>query len=348
LSVDVHTFVAPALECVYNESLEAFRSHWRRIEAEHLVMTRPTPGVGDWRSSYLRLRTSELFNADPPGPSTAPFPATGTFPSLEPGILHDNPRGRLKAMDRIGTSVQCISPALSLDLDVPLGPEVSRTIFDAYNRYVSSYCEAAPDRLKSVLQLHGHEPYWSVGQLEEMAGYASTAAVTLHLPAKIVPDSPHFTPIWDAIEQSGLPLLHRPGAGTPWWTPQRLLSYLALSGVLDRYPRLELVFAGWPAGWLADWCDAHSGSLVRYLEDGSVYVAIDAGETHEDVLRAIDACGDRCLVWQSSFPFCAESDPTTQLAWLPQGSRDRILFENPARCFGLGDPSGRPVAPVNA
>jgi predicted TIM-barrel fold metal-dependent hydrolase len=341
LSVDVHTFVAPALECVYDESLEAFRSHWRRIEAEHLVITRPTPGVGDWTSSYLRLRSTELFKPDPPGASTAGFPTAKTsHAELEAGILHDNAGGRLRAMDALGTSVQCISPALLLDLDVALGSEISRTIFDAYNRYVSSYCDARPDRLKSVLQLHGHEPYWSVGQLEEMAEHASTAAVTLHLPAKIVPDSPHFTPIWEAIERADLPLLHRPGAGTPWWTPQRMLSYLALSGVLDRYPRLRLVFAGWPAGWLADWCESHTGSLLRYLEEGSVYVAIDAEETREDVLRVIDACGDRCLVWQSHFPFRAESDGATQLAWLPQETRDRILFDNPATCFGLGDRSG--------
>jgi predicted TIM-barrel fold metal-dependent hydrolase len=342
LSVDVHTYVAPALERIYDESLEAFRSHWRRIEDGHLVITRPTPGVGDWHSSYLRLRSSELFRPDPPGASAAGFPTAGApLGDLEAGILHDNPAGRLRAMDRLGTSVQCVSPALPLDVDLALGPEVSRTIFDGYNRYVTSYCAAAPERLKAVLQLHGHEPYWSAQQLAEMADDPSAVAVTVHLPAKVVPDSPHFTPLWEAVEAAGLPLLHRPSAGTPWWTPQRLLSYLASTGVLDRYPRLRLVFAGWPAGWLADWCEAHSGSLLRYLQDGMAYVAIDADEAQEDVQRAIDACGEGALVWQSHFPFRADPGADARLTWLPQASRERILFDNAATCLGLG--SGVPA-----
>jgi predicted TIM-barrel fold metal-dependent hydrolase len=335
LTVDIHTFVAPALECVYNQSSESLRSHWPQIE-QHVALTRPTPGVGDWPTSYLRIGSTDMFHPEERGPSPAPFPGVGaTSGDLEPGILHDNPSGRVRAMDRLGTSVQVISPALALDVDGPLGSEVTRTVLDAYNRYLLLYCAVAPDRLKAVVQLHGHEPHWSAQQLEETADDDAAVALTLHLPPKIVPDSPYFAPIWQAVERAGLPLLHRPSAGTSWWTPQRLLSYLALTGILDRYPGLRLIFAGWPPGWVADWCESHSTSLLRYLTEGRVHVGIDARETPEDVQRTIDAAGEHCLLWQSHFPFGDAYDADEQLAFLDAGTRDRVARANAAACLGL-------------
>src|SRR5207248_572928 len=117
-------------------------------------------------------------------------------------------------------------------VDRELGFHVSRTMFDAYNRYVLAYCAAAPDRLRAVVQLHGAEPYWSVRQLEDVGSDPALAAVTLHLPPRIAPDARDFQPIWRAIEELGLPVLHRPGIGSPVWTPTRLVSHLVLGGVL--------------------------------------------------------------------------------------------------------------------
>lgn len=332
VTVDIHTFVAPALECVYNQSSESLRSHWPRIE-QHLALTRPTPGVGDWPTSYLRLASADVFHPDEAGASPAPFPPTGSsLGDLEPGVLHDNPAGRLAAMDRLGVAVHLISPALTLDVDGPLGTEVTRTLLDAYNRYLLLYCSVAPDRLKAAIQLHGHEPHWSAQQLDEVRADDAVAAVTVHLPPKIVPDSPYFAPIWQAVERAGLPLLHRPSAGTSWWTPQRLLSYLALTGILERYPGLRLIFAGWPSGWLAPWCEGHATSLLRYLAEGRVHVAIDAGESPEDIRRIVDLAGEDCLLWQSRFPFGGAGEPLDRV---DAALRERILGANAAACLGL-------------
>jgi predicted TIM-barrel fold metal-dependent hydrolase len=333
-TVDIHTFVAPALECVYQESSEALRSHWPRIE-EYLALTCPTPGVGDWPSSYLRVgNAAAASRGDERGASPAPFPLAAAELEPEQGILHDNPAGRLRAMDELGTSTHVISPALRLDVDDHIGSQVTRMVLDAYNRYVISYCAAAPNRLKAVVQLHGHEPHWSGDQLEEMAEAESVAAFTLRLLPKIAPDSPYFTPIWRAVAQTGLPLLHRPLAGMAWWTPRRLLSYLSQTGILDTYPDLKLIFAGWPAGWVAGWCEAPSSLLLRYATEGRVFVGIDASESAEDVRRIVDVAGDGWLLWQTGFPF--GSDGADELSFLPEASRDKVLAGNATACLARG------------
>ncbi len=326
MTVDVHTFVAPALECVYDDSSEALRSYWPEIE-QHMALTRPTPGVGDWPASYLRIA-----DADGDGPSRAPFPSAGrtTF-DPEPGVLHDNAAGRLRAMDRLDVAAHVVSPALKLDVDDTIGSHVSRMLLDAYNRYAIRYCAAAPERLGAVVQLHGHEPHWSADQLDELAQADSVVAFSLRLLPRIAPDSPYFAPIWQAIERTGLPLLHRPSEATSWWTPRRLLSYLALTGILERQPELKLIFAGWPAGWMADWLEAPASLLLRYATAGRVFVGLDPAETPQDVRRILDAAGDGWLLWQSGFPF--GSDEQAPLASLAPATRERVLAENAVACL---------------
>lgn len=322
MTIDVHTYVAPALECVYDDSSEALRSHWERIE-RRMALTRPTPGVGDWPAPYLRISD----DADPAGATRAPFPpARARAVKPEAGVLHDNPRGRLRAMDRSGVGAHVISPALRLDVDDAIGPHVTRMLLDAYNRYLLGYCETAPERLLAVLQLHGHEPHWSADQLDELSQSRAAAAFSLRLLPRIAPDSPYFAPIWRAIDRTWLPLLHRPTAGTSWWTPPRLLSYLSQTGILARHPGLKVVFAGWPSGWVADWCEAPDGLLVRHASEGRVLVGLDPAEAPQDVRRMIDAAGDGWLLWQSGFPFGGDGD--AWLAGLPDSSRARILAHN--------------------
>jgi predicted TIM-barrel fold metal-dependent hydrolase len=110
-----------------------------------------------------------------------------------------------------------------------------------------------------------------------------------------------------------------------------MLSYLALTGILDSHPNLKLIFAGWPAGWMADWLEAPASLLLRYAGEGRVYVGLDPAETPEDVRRIVGAAGDGWLLWQSGFPFGADED--TPLATLPDASRDKVLSANAAACL---------------
>ena len=152
-TVDTHTYVMPAMELVYNESSDVMRSHWSRIE-QHLALTMPIPGLGDWPTPYLRVQEYDgILEGLLTSRQLHPLPTLASpVLDLDFGILHDNPMGRLKAMDRLGSGVHVINPALRLDVDAELGSAVTRTILAAYNRYAVWYCSHAPERLKTVIQ----------------------------------------------------------------------------------------------------------------------------------------------------------------------------------------------------
>ena len=97
-------------------------------------------------------------------------------------------------------------------------------------------------------------------------------------------DDPDLHPIWAAMGDADLPLLHHsffyeppyfPGYRDVWghvaiaraaahpWGAQRLLGYVILSGLLDQFPNLRIGFAECSGGWLPAW-------LVRLEGPGRV------------------------------------------------------------------------------
>ncbi|WP_028922483.1 amidohydrolase family protein [Pseudonocardia acaciae] len=236
--VDLCGYVLPAAELLYERGDGPLRGHWSRLEA-HLEPTAVTPGVGDWTRPYLRF----VRDAGP----ALPRPPAGRD-DVEPGVLHDNPSGRLRALDRVGIDVQFIHPGPGVDAVSSLGVDVAVALLAAYNRYVTTYCEADPDRLKAVVQVLGAEPAWSASEIRDLAADPSVAGVTVHLPVDVSPDHRNFDGVWDALEQTGLPLVYRPGSAARLWAPPRLASYLHHTGVLDRWPGVRMILVHAPVG----------------------------------------------------------------------------------------------------
>lgn len=205
-----------------------------------------TPGIGDWTSSYLRL-VSRPGHAQTPRWPREPV----AHDDLEPGVLHDNPLGRLRALDARGIDEQLLHPG-GLDAATTFAPEEGAAFMAAYNRYITSYCEANPERLKAVIQVHGQEPIWAAREIREWADHPAVAGVTVHLMADVTPDHPNFATVWDAIAATELTVYWRPGALARLWPPARLLSYLQGSGVLDRWPGLRFAFVGFTEAIDAD------------------------------------------------------------------------------------------------
>jgi len=171
-TIDLQAYVAPAMELVYEAGTPAFRGQWPKIEAM-LELAAPVRGTGDWTAPYLYL-PSQPVRADAGGWPRPALPHGVELPEaalddVEPGVLHDNPRGRLRAMDRAGVACQVISPGQSIEACIGLPSTLAAGVLGAYNRYILSYCAYAPDRLKAVLQVHAGEPHWSAREIEELA-----------------------------------------------------------------------------------------------------------------------------------------------------------------------------------
>ncbi|MGZ4231344.1 MAG: amidohydrolase family protein [Solirubrobacteraceae bacterium] len=337
--IDVHAYVGPAMELIYETATPEFRGQWAMIE-QMLELAEPIPGIGDWDAPYLYLPPQPHQSV--PGAWPEPvFPAGVEPPAvplndIEPRVLHDNPGGRLAAMDRAGVTCQVISPGPSIDACIGLPSNIAAGVLGAYNRYILSYCGHAPDRLKAVLQLHAGEPHWSAREVEDLVSDECVAAVAICMPVKLAPDARDLQPLWDALDRTRTPVLQRPGIAARVWTPERLLTYLNLTGVLARYPHLRIGFAGSGV--------AHLGSLTKVLSNGhrefrgdgapKFYLTANGGDSAAEIAAAVAAMGAECLLWESRFPYCNGSySPGPALERLDSAQRTAVLGENARRYF---------------
>ncbi len=331
--VDFGGWVAPAMELIYEQGTPAFRGQWPRIEAM-LELAALRPGRGDWPHPSLALPAVAARPArhDPWRLSDQdPLVAPGS--PVVAGVLHDNPAGRVAALQAAGVALQLISPGPSLDACVRLPANLAAGVFAAYNRYVVDYCREDPQRLGAVLQLHGSEPSFSAQEVAELRGEPSVRAVSLCLAVRIAPDDRQFDPLWQALQDADLPLLHRPSFCARVWSPGRLLSYLHGSGVLERFPGLRV---GLTAGESERSGSDLSRSISRAVggpgELGSRLFAVASSPE----LEAGCDCADGML-WASDFPLRGSLEAELQqVRRLLGGGAQSALVASPRRFLAGG------------
>ncbi len=331
--VDVGGWVAPAMELIYEQGTPAFRGQWPRIEAL-LDLAPLRPGQGDWPHPSLELRAAAARPAhhDPWRLSGEDRPAVAG-PPVAAGMLHDNPAGRVAALAQAGVALQLISPGPSLDACLGLPANLAAGVFAAYNRYVVDYCREDPQRLGAVLQLQGSEPRWSAQEVAELRGETSVRAVSLCLAVRIAPDDRQFDPLWEALQDADLPLLHRPSFCARVWSPGRLLSYLRGAGVLERFPGLRVGLA--------------AGESERTASDLARSIARATGEDGELGSRLFAVAsspqfGDGCdgadgMLWASDHPLrgSLQSELERVRGILGAGAPS-VLVAAPRRFLGTG------------
>jgi predicted TIM-barrel fold metal-dependent hydrolase len=354
--IDTDTHVGPnveTLEAYAGPTLQARWEelrpyYWKVTEGHHLSID-PWPfkrqmgapsaeeaGAGAGAASSLKAAVTNLYEAKP-----------------EPEVQNENVAGRLRDMDREGADIHLVIPATFATAVSALEVELACEIYAAYHRYLDHYCSFDTNRLKGALLVSGADPEWSAREIKQYASEPWLAAVMPVLPEGLPIDDPSLHPIWRAMDDSDLGILHHsffyeppyfPGYRDVWgnivvaraaahpWGAQRLLGYLLLSGLLDEYPNLRIGFAECSAGWLPGWItrlefQAHylrtalperKHGPLEYVQMGRVFAGIEPYEGAGMAQGIIDVLGDGCMMYQSDYPhgqclFPASPDP--YLSW---------------------------------
>ncbi|MCU1346652.1 MAG: putative amidohydrolase [Acidimicrobiia bacterium] len=139
------------------------------------------------------------------------------------------------------------------------------------------------------------------------------------------------------------------GFRTALTLPRRILWQLMLGGVLDRHPRLQLVFteirADWVPATLATleqyFADGHAGLALtpRQYWDRHVWIAPSSMRQGEVAMRH-DVGVDR-IMFGTDYPHPEGTWPNTQewirhaFAGVPEAEARLMLGENTVRCYGL-------------
>jgi predicted TIM-barrel fold metal-dependent hydrolase len=182
-----------------------------------------------------------------------------------------DPAERLKDMDAEGidTSLFFHSRAMSL---VRMEDKAFFTrCMDVYNEWLAELCATSPDRLVGVGILPTiYEPDATRDYIQKMKGLGLKALEIPSAPKNVPYNSSKMEPMWEAIAESGIPVMFHIGAYlefrgkgatganlTKNLGPYRpLWSILAFSGILERHPDLKAVFCeggtSWVAGTLQD------------------------------------------------------------------------------------------------
>ena len=154
------------------------------------------------------------------------------------------------------------------------------------------------------------------------------------------PDDRQFDPLWEALQDADLPLLHRPSFCARVWSPGRLLAYLHGAGVLDRYPGLRIgLSAGESERSASDLARSISRAVPRGEEVGSRLFAV-ASATQLDA-----GCdGPTGMLWASDFPLRSSLQSELERARRVLGPGAPSVLGTSPRRF-LGTAAQRAVAP---
>jgi uncharacterized protein len=292
-------------------------------------------------------------------------------------VAEDNAHGRLRDMDLEGRDIDFIIPGPWAYGAPALAPHLARGLFRAYHRYMADYCAADARRLKSMILALGTDPAGSAQVIKEHAGEDWVAAVWPLLPEGTPVDDPDLEPIWAAANEADLPIMFHsftietpyfPGYRDIWdnpamgrcagqtWGGQRFLSFMLMSGILDRYPRLRVGTLESGHGWLPHWLvrltrqiDYVRGSVsptlehtpVEYARMGRVFCSIDFSEGVALTKATIDLLGDHVLMFASDYPHPETIFPDhadTVIAWrqeLGEPAMRKLMWENATRFLRL-------------
>jgi len=189
---------------------------------------------------------------------------------------------------------------------------------------------------------------------------------------------PAYTPVWEALEETGLPLaLHpaglpdMPGAAKALLTlmapgthhalillfdQQMTLSNLTYGGVLERHPDLKVIVLECGGGWIAHWMDrlnefeesygwttaAMSLTPEEYFRR-QCWISFDPGERTPGLLAPI--VGADRFIWASDFPHSDAKYPGVvdelreRNAGLPAPDRIGLFGQNALDMYGIGSPA---------
>ena len=263
------------------------------------------------------------------------------------GVSDENAAGRIADMDLEGRDVDVIIPGTWANgLSAVEDQTLAHGLYSSYHRYMREYCSYEPNRLKGLILAPGADVEWAVSEVKSLVDEKWVAAVMPVLPEGMPVDHPALDPLWEVMNDAHLPILHHsftfeppyfPGYRDMWgnvavartaahpWGAARLLSYLIVGKIFDRFPNLNAGTAEVGHGWLPHWlirleemCSYVSGTTpktdykpIEYAQMGRFRCGAEPFEGPAMTKACIDILGTEALMHQSDYPHGEAHFPDT-------------------------------------
>ncbi len=304
----------------------------------------------------------------------------------ETGVLFEelhrsgwDPTARLADQNRDGVSAEVIYPTVGMVLCNHQDVDYKKACFDAYNRWISGYCETAPDRLLGCGQTAMRTVEEGIADLEAIKAAGLRGVMMPGDPGLEGEDydSEVWDPLWEAAIDLGIPLSFHilTTRGNRTRGPrlntflsivrgvQDIMGTLVFGGVFERHPDLRVICVEADAGWVPHYMYRMDHAYKRHrnwLQPGvalsklpSEYFAQNIYMTFQDDWTAFaqaDHMNWERLMWANDFPHSDSTWPWSQEMLAEQTQQltgqqtEAILSGNVASLYGID----RSVLPLTA
>jgi predicted TIM-barrel fold metal-dependent hydrolase len=297
--------------------------------------------------------------------------------AMDPG--HFEPNAKLAAMDRDGVEAEVIFPEVSgANLCTPklMGSDWSAALA-GYNDAMADFAAVDPNRLLVAYQMPLFDIDFAVSEVFRVAKRGARAVQLPSFPSEFGVPAYHdksYDKLWAALSETKITIFNHLSLRDSGWevfrrdpTPQKgiftalppmqlaeTIAFWILTGTLERFPNLKVIFVEPGLGWLPWFVNfVLDGRMHQHYEFPNVkllpseYFKRQCGATFmyepQGLADCYKAFGPDCLYWSTDFPHPATCWPNSQKqvisqfaeAGIPDADRDKIIRDNALNTFGL-------------
>jgi predicted TIM-barrel fold metal-dependent hydrolase len=296
----------------------------------------------------------------------------GGYADARPGGW--DPAERLKDMAADGVVAEVLYTTLGFRLFWLLDPELQRECFRVYNDWLAEYCSYAPKQLKGIALISLYDPRLGARELERSVTMGLSGAMVWVTPPE---NQPYWLDMYDVFwakaQELGVPVsLHPPtGMDRPKYEfernlrplrpviaaqeVQRSLGVIIASGVLERFPKLNVISAEYGIAWAPWWLDRinkmvgvgpsrRGGYDTKLSMKPTEYFQRQCYVTYirdELGVRYRNDIGVDRIMWSSDYPHAASTWPKSaefidrDFAGGPETDKRMICHDNVAKLYGF-------------
>jgi uncharacterized protein len=280
-----------------------------------------------------------------------------------------DPKVRSEEVDFAGIDAEVLfpTPRLATAMYANTDVEYHVAMIRAYNDWLAEYAEYDVERFRALPILPNRGVEHALAELERVADRPSTGGVLIGgYPGGTMQPRPEDDPVFARIVERGLSLnihvglnMTMPGAVNPSPLPaagrfagcSAQLIDLIFSGVLDRFPELQVVFVEVDCGWVPYFKEQIDDGFERYRHRldlrmrPSLYLERNVNFTFVTDTYGIDnrhRIGVERMLWSSDYPHGNSNYPNAwppvhaSMSGVPEAERELMLVGNAQRLYGFG------------
>ena len=338
---------------------------------------------------YTGIEYIQIADLDPTDTADSGADSSGLDPELEAKVMRTNgdPALRLELMDLDGVAAEFITSTWMLFSMRIQDMAVVRDCCSVYNDWVAEYCSHDPKRLLASAMIAMEDVDWAVAELEKAAKRDMRGAVIYcdTKPHMLPYRHRHYDRFWAAAQDLNMPVMLHIVTGqvqdlytlqTP--AERQLIPRLSLElfqegglvlanefifgGVLDRFPKLQLILGEFEISWLPNYLfrlkqlQGALGQSVglrktdRPIEEYFATQVWHGFVDDEYFDRSYDVAGPTRILWGSDFPHPRNTFPNSHailervLKNVPDHVKADVAGLNAARLFGVEVPQDLTIA----